>query len=74
MYWSLRFKYMYLKEKFINRDGKGEYCVIYLYWLYKWYFLIRYYSVIFINLLFMFSFNFICEIYCEVEIVYIIYD
>lgn len=72
MYWSLRFKY--LKEKFINRDGKSEYYVIYLYWLYKWYFLIRYYSVIFINLLFMFSFNFICEIYCEVEIVYIIYD
>lgn len=72
MYWSLRFKY--LKEKFIYRDGKGEYYVIYLYWLYKWYFLIRYYSVIFINLLFMFSFNFICEIYCEVEIVYIIYD
>lgn len=72
MYWNLRFKY--LKEKFINRVWKGEYYVIYLYWLYKWYFLIRYYSVIFINLLFMFSFILICEIYCEVEIVYIIYD
>lgn len=71
-YWSSRFKYS--KEKSTNRDGKGEHHAIHLYWLHKWYFLTRYYSVTFINSLSMLSFNFICEIYCEVEIVHTIYD